>query len=96
MEQGLTPGNGPEHPQKVNIATTGKQGPMPEGSALLRCPACERPILAGQFYTLFPIGCGGETENRRRARRGFPYSMVFLAVHWACVTGDDSESRLAV
>jgi len=91
----ITPGNGPAR-QKLAITCTGKLGPMPELSPLLPCPACHLPITVGQFYTCFPVGCGGNAENRRRAREGSPYPMVFIAVHWACVTGDDSESRLAL
>lgn len=91
-----TPGNGPETAQKISITTTGKMGPFPPNSPAFPCAACLRPIAAGQFYTTIPIGCGADPENRRRARQGFPFPIVFVAVHWGCFQGDESESHLSL
>jgi hypothetical protein len=87
-------GNGPPEPLKVTC--TGKQGPVPPGSAMMPCPACLKPILPGQFFTLFPIGPGGDPKLRSLARARVFFDPVFVAVHWACVTGDESESNLAL
>lgn len=87
--------NGPGS-NAVSIVCTGKQGPIPEGSATTPCPACLQPLLAGQFFTLIPIGPGGDPKKRALARQRVPYDPCFLGVHWACVMGDESESRLAL
>jgi hypothetical protein len=92
MVNGTPPGNVPA----LTVSCTGKVGPIPEGVATVPCPACLQVILPGQFFTLIPVGPGGDPKKRSLARQGLPYSPTFLGVHWACVTGDESESRLAI
>lgn len=89
-------GIGPENQKPVAIACTGKMGPYPEGSPSIVCPACHAPILPGQFYTLMPIGPGGDPAKRAQARAAVPFQYVVIGVHWACVTGDEANSRLAI
>ena len=95
MANGNTPGqSGPDKSQ--TISCTGKSGPIVDGMALVQCPACFKPLLPGQFFTMIPIGPGPDPHKRSLARSNLPYLPVFLEVHWACVTGDESESRLAL
>ncbi len=92
----MTP-NGPDlGAQPLAITCTGKQGPIPEGSAITPCPACLLPLLPGQYFTQIPLGCGGDPKKRALARRKLPFGIVSVAIHWACVTGDESESNLSL
>jgi len=71
-------------------------GPVPEGFAAAECIVCLRLITTGQYFTTLPVGCGDNPENRSRARMGAPFPIVFRAAHFACVTGDESESMLSI
>lgn len=53
------------------------------------CPACQEPMVAGDYTTLIPLGPGKDSESRERARMGKPYNAVAIEAHWACVTGDE-------
>lgn len=97
MAQGIEPGhNGPATQQGLSIVCTGKQGPIPEGAAVHPCPACYQPLLPGQFFTMLPIGPGGDPRKRAAARHRLPYGALYIMVHWADVSGDESESKLAI
>jgi len=71
-------------------------GPVPDGSAATECIVCAHLITPGQYFTTLPVGCGDDPENRRLARMALPFSIIFRAAHFACVTGDESMSRLSV
>jgi hypothetical protein len=51
------------------------------------CPACHRPIEAGDFTTLVALGPGANPEQRERARAGRFYNAVGVVVHHGCATG---------
>ena len=52
------------------------------------CPACQKPLAAGAFTTLVPLGPGDSEEARERARAGRPYNAVAVEIHWSCATGE--------
>jgi hypothetical protein len=89
-----TPGPGRPADPKI-IACTGKEK-WPESTPPVACPACFQPILPGQIFTRIPLGPGSDPEKRERARSGAPFNSVTAALHWACVTGDESESMLSL
>ena len=80
----------------LQITCSGKQGPIPDGSASIPCIACENLILPGQYFTSVPVGCGADPSARANARRKLPFRVVFRHVHWACFLGDESESSLSI
>jgi len=91
-----TPGPGrPGEPSFETLACTGKEK-WPESTPPAICPACFAPILPGQIFTRIPLGPGSNPEKRERARSGALYNAVTAALHWACITGDESESLLSL
>ena len=52
------------------------------------CPACDKPIVTGEFCTLIPLGPGDDEEDQKKCREGKFYSAISLPVHWACATGE--------
>lgn len=52
------------------------------------CPACDKPIVKGQFCTLISLGPGDDEEEQEKCHDGRPYTAIALPVHWACATGE--------
>jgi hypothetical protein len=77
------------------LVCTGKEK-FPESNPPIICPACLHPIIPGQMFTRMPLGPGSDPAKRELARRGIAYVAVTAGVHWACVTGDESESMLSI
>jgi len=50
----------------------------------VECPACHKSIKEGDYTTLIPIGPGGNSIARTRAREGLGYNAVAIEVHWDC------------
>lgn len=78
------------------IVCTGKNGPVPSGAVIAQCAACFGPILPGQYFTQVPVGCGSDPKNRALARMNLSFAVISVAVHWACVQGDESTSSLEI
>lgn len=79
------------------ITCTGKNGPAHQSEPRIVCAACQLPIMPGQYFTDMPVGPGADPEQRALARAGLPIKApAVVRIHWACVTGDDSESRLSL
>jgi hypothetical protein len=72
----------PYGPKQSNHPTVGHE-----------CPACHTAFVAGDWTTLVPLGPGGSTYERGRARAGRPYNAAAVEVHWACATGQDDYTE---
>lgn len=48
------------------------------------CRACLRPIVTGDYVTLFPLGPGDSEEERARMAAGITYTARCAIVHWDC------------
>lgn len=65
-----------------------KRGPLKE-DLFMPCRACDRLIVAGEFFSMISLGPGDDEEARERCRKGRPYDAVELVVHWECATGGE-------
>jgi hypothetical protein len=57
------------------------------------CPACQRPLDAGDYTTCVALGPGDDAEQRAKAREGRWYTAVAVELHWACATGEQDLAR---
>jgi len=60
-------------PKAVDHPTVGKA-----------CPACSKPLAAGDMTALVALGPGDDPDERGRAAAGRPYNAVCVEVHAAC------------
>lgn len=58
------------------------------------CPGCGKPIKDTDLVAKVPIGPGADVAARARARVGRAgWKCVYVDVHWACRTGDESYEK---
>lgn len=95
MTDRRAPGPGRPDLTSETLTCTGKEK-YPESTPPAICPACLAPILPGMIFTRIPLGPGSDPRKREQARTGLPYAAIIAALHWACITGDESESMLSL
>lgn len=72
---------------------TNPNGPaLPDEGAIGKpCPGCGEPIKAQGLVAKLAIGPGADREARALAKAGGTnWQCVYVDVHWACRTGDES------
>ena len=53
----------------------------------IKCPACGRAFVKGDYTTLIVLGPGSDPEAQARAIAGRPYNAAAIEIHWTCATG---------
>lgn len=48
------------------------------------CPACQEPLVVGDFTALVTLGPGNDPEARTARDEGRPYNAVALEIHYDC------------
>jgi hypothetical protein len=57
------------------------------------CPGCSGPILHEHLVAKIAIGPGADKQARAAAKIGGTFDCVYVDVHWACRTGDESYEQ---
>lgn len=75
--------------------TTSPSGPsLPDERAIGKpCPGCGKPIEREHLVAKLAIGPGADKEARAAAKAGGTFACVYVDIHWACRTGDESYEQ---
>ncbi len=69
-----------------------KFGPKPPGTGplaiMIKCPACDKYFVDGDYTALIPLGPGCDIEAQVKCRDKQFYDAVAVEVHWQCATGE--------